>query len=322
MDGAPTSSTVALARCRDYEPASVRAAVKEVVEHLGGWSAFARGGERLLLKPNLLKAAPPEQAVTTHPEVLRAVALELRALGSEPFIGDSPAWGSFRRAVEKSRIADMARQEALPLEAFNQGRRVDNDEGQVYRHFIIDGAVLRADGLVNCPKLKTHEQLYMTGAVKNLFGCVTGKRKAWWHLKAGTYDNYFARMLVEVYQVLKPRLHIMDAVAAMEGRGPSQGRPRPMGFVAASTDAVALDRVCLEIIGGEPEKLRTLAAAAELGVGQTDMARIRVVGEPVEALRVEDFSFPTLIPIGFSLPRVVKSTLKQQWTVHVAERRP
>jgi uncharacterized protein (DUF362 family) len=322
MQGAPKVSTVALAKCSSYDSDVVSTAVDEVVGRLGGWSFFAQAGERLLLKPNLLKGAPPEQAVTTHPEILRVVARGLKSLGSEPFIGDSPAWGSFRRAVEKSEIADMARDESLPLTAFNKGKRVDNEAGQVYSQFTIDQAVLEADGIVNCPKLKAHEQLYMTGAVKNIFGCVTGKRKAWWHLTAGNYDNYFARMLIEVYKLLQPRLHIMDAVTAMEGRGPSQGHPRPMGFVAASIDAVALDRVCLAIVGGEPEKLRTLAAAAELGVGETDLTRIRVVGESIEALQVEDFLFPALIPIGFSLPRVVKSTLKQKWTVHVAERRP
>jgi uncharacterized protein (DUF362 family) len=95
-----------------------------------------------------------------------------------------------------------------------------------------------------------------------------------------------------------------------------------VGFIGASTDAVALDRVCLAILGGDAEQLRTLAAASELGVGEPRLERIRVVGEPLESFVVEDFLFPTLIPIGFSLPRVVKSTLKQQWTVHVAERRP
>jgi uncharacterized protein (DUF362 family) len=322
MDSSSIDSTVALARCESYEPAEVSGALDKAVGHLGGWAAFTGAGERLLLKPNLLKGSPPEEAVTTHPEILRAVARALKAQGSEPFLGDSPAWGSFGRAVEKAGIAAMAREESLPLVAFNNGVKVANEAGQVYSQLTVDKAALEADGIINCPKLKTHEALYMTGAVKNVFGCVTGKRKAWWHLKAGNYDNYFARMLIEVYRLLSPRLHIMDAVVAMEGRGPGKGLPRPVGFIGASTDAVALDRVCLAILGGDAEQLRTLAAASELGVGEPRLEQIQVVGEPLESFVVEDFLFPTLIPIGFSLPRVVKSTLKQQWTVHVAERRP
>ncbi|MFQ5893209.1 MAG: DUF362 domain-containing protein, partial [Nitrospinota bacterium] len=128
--------------------------------------------------------------------------------------------------------------------------------------------------------------------------------------------------LVEVCQLLRPRLHVMDAVLAMDGRGPSGGRPRPLGFLAASTDPVALDRVCLHIVGGEASRLKTLEAAAELGVGAPQLERIRIVGARPEAFHVSDFLFPTLIPIGFSLPRVVRSTLKHQWTVHVSERHP
>jgi uncharacterized protein (DUF362 family) len=321
MSSSSGKAKVALARCQSYEPRLLLRALDKLVDALGGWEAFVRPGERILLKPNLLKGVSPDRAVTTHPELLRALGRRLKAHGARPAIGDSPAWGSFGRVAEATGIADVARQEGIELVAFSQAREISNDSGLVYQRLIIDEAVLEADGLINCPKLKTHDQLYMTGAVKNLFGCVPGKRKAWWHFKAGMYDNYFARMLVEVAQLVGPRLHIMDAVLAMEGRGPARGRPRPLGFLAASTDPVALDRVCLALVGGNPERLRTLAAARELGVGETQLENIHVVGERPEELAVEDFAFPSLLPIGFSLPRVVKSTLKNQWMVHVRERR-
>lgn len=322
MQAEAAKSTVALARCASYEPQEVSRALDEALGHLGGWSAFASPGERHLLKPNLLKAALPDQAVTTHPEILRALARRLKEMGAEPFIGDSPAWGSFGRAVEKAGIAAVAQQEGLPLVALDQGVRVDNARGKVYQHLTVDKAALEADAIINCPKLKAHDQLYLSGAVKNVFGCVSGKRKAWWHFKAGNFDNYFARMLIEVCQLLSPRLHVMDAVVGMTEKGPSRGKPMHLGFIAASCDPVALDRVCLAVLGGDEAKLKTLAAAAELGVWEPRLERIRVVGEPVDELRAEGFVFPSLIPIGFSLPRVVKSTLKHHWLVQTEQRRP
>lgn len=320
--GFDTRAVVALERCESYEPEEVLRALDALVQHLGGWGAFVRSGERLLLKPNLLRGAPPEEAVTTHPELLRALARRLKDEGAHPFIGDSPPWSSLGWVSRRSGIAAVARQEGLPLVAFTRGVKVANQRDWPHPHLTVDRAALEADGIINCPKLKSHRQLYMTGAVKNTFGCVTGKRKLWWHIKAGHDNDYFARMLIETCSLLGPRLHLMDAVLAMDGMGASRGRPRHLGFLAASTDAVALDRVCLEIVGGEPDELRTLAAAEELGVGEPRLERIRIAGEPMEAFRVDDFVFPPVEPVGVSLSRALKSTLRYQWNVRLREKLP
>ncbi len=320
--GVDTKATVALERCESYEPETIARALDALVHHLGGWGSFARPGERLLLKPNLLRGASPEEAVTTHPEVLRVLARRLKDEEALPFIGDSPPWSSLGWVSRRSGIQAVAREEGLPLVAFTSGVKVASERGWPHSYLIFDRAALEADGIINCPKLKTHRQLYLSGAVKNVFGCVTGKRKLWWHIKAGHDNDYFARMLVETCFLLGPRLHVMDAVLAMDGMGASRGRPRPLGLLAASTDPVALDRVCLEIVGGDPVELRTLVAAEELGVGEPRLENIRIVGEPLEAFRVDDFLFPPVEPVGVSLSRAIKSTLRYQWNVRVKEKFP
>ena len=77
--------------CREYEPEKVYAAVRTGVQALGGMEAFLRPEERVLVKPNLLKPADADSAVTTHPVVLQAVfrMLEEYGCGSVRF-GDSP----------------------------------------------------------------------------------------------------------------------------------------------------------------------------------------------------------------------------------------
>ena len=326
---------VAVVRCEDYDPGRVEEAVDRLFSLLGAGAdgppeRFAAPGERILLKPNLLKGAPPEDAVTTHPEVLRAVITRLRegaegaeaAAGPRLELGDSPAWGSFAAAAEAAGLAAVCREAGVPLVPFQKGVRTANPEGRVYDHLYLDRAVLAADGIVNLPKLKTHSQLYMTGAVKNLFGCVAGKRKAWWHFKAGNFEEYFPLMLVETARLLAPRLSVLDAVLAMEGQGPSGGRPRRAGLLLAGEDPVALDRVACEIAGLDPGRLRILAAAREIGWGETDLAQIEIAGLSLEEARLAPpLEAPRMIPIGFSLPRVVKSTLKQQWLTRVREPR-
>jgi uncharacterized protein (DUF362 family) len=172
-------SRVAVVRCADYDRGRVEESVARLLELLGGAEKFAHPGESLLLKPNLLKGAPPEKAVTTHPEVLRAVIRRLRAAASASFsVGDSPAWGSFGSAMREAGLAAVCTEEGARATPFGRGTKVPNPSGTVFDHLHIAQAALAPDGIINLPKLKTHCQMYMTGVVKNLFGCVAGKRKA------------------------------------------------------------------------------------------------------------------------------------------------
>jgi uncharacterized protein (DUF362 family) len=154
-----------------------------------------------------------------------------------------------------------------------------------------------------------------------MFGCVGGRRKAWWHVKAGSYDNYFSRMLVETYELLRPVVNIVDAVVAMQGNGPIKGTPKPMNMILASTDGVAIERIAAEIIGVKPSRMRTLAAAIELEVGTGTLDQISVVGADLDEVRISDFEMPKMMPIGFSIPRLVKGTFRNAWLVRQQERK-
>jgi len=60
-------------QCDDHDPEKTQSAVRHSVDLLGGIGSFIRPGERVLIKPNLLRSRPPADAVTTHPEIVRAV---------------------------------------------------------------------------------------------------------------------------------------------------------------------------------------------------------------------------------------------------------
>jgi len=304
-----------------YDSLAIRNAVSYVVESLGGWGNLIEPGFRVLVKPNCISAAPPEQPAQTHPAIILEVCRQIKQFGAHPFVGDSPAWGSLCGNLYQLGILDELEEMDVPIVPFKNPVKAENLWGKVFRKITVDEAALEADAIVNLPKFKAHRQLLLTVAIKNMFGCVNGRRKAWWHVKAGNYDNYFGRMLVEVYVMLKPVINIVDAVVAMEGNGPIKGVPRPLNLIMASTDAVALERVAADIVGIKPAQLRTLKAAKELEVGNPYIDKIDIIGPELDQIRVDDFWIPKLLPIGFSIPRLVKGALKNAWIVHQQDKK-
>src|SRR3990172_2744264 len=272
-------SKVVLKRCPDYDIERVYQSIAESIELLGGISSFINKGERVLLKPNLLSAKPIEKAVTTHPAVIEAVIRIVKDAGANPFIGDSPGIGSAGQVAAKSGIKEVAERCGVDIVNLSDGVLIENDKGKVFKRFDVSRMAFEADAIINIPKLKTHAMMTMTLGVKNLFGCVPGKRKVSWHFEAGHDKMAFAKMLVELYTLLSPSLTILDGIVGMEGDGPGSGSPREMGIVAASGDAVALDLVVSRMVGLKREELPTTMAALELGAGETDIEKIEVLGD-------------------------------------------
>jgi len=295
---------VALANCPDYSPANVERAVGQVLELLGGMRRFVRPGQGVFLKANMLSAKRPEDAVTTHPEVVRAVARAALEAGGKPAVGDSSGFGALSAVGAKTGIAAVADELDIPLEELTEPIETERPTGARFRRLRLARRVLDADVVINLPKVKTHQQMFLTLAVKNLFGCIVGKEKIAWHMSAGRDTMLFARALVEICAAIKPALSIADGVVGMEGSGPSHGDTRAFGFIAAGTDPFALDTVLTWLLGFEPDELPVLAAAREarddgLDVGVTDLNSIDIVGYDAEKLRVHDLKRPATARVMF-----------------------
>jgi len=307
------ATIVSLQRCSSYEPTVLRAALARLLEPLGGIGAFVKPGRRVLLKPNLIVPRPSEAAVTTHPEIVRAMALIVREAGGRPFVGDSPASGSAAQVARAAGIAAVARELGLEIaDLAKRPRTCAGGPGSPHKWIRCGAEALEADVVINLPKLKTHGQMGMSLAVKNLFGVVAGKRKALFHFWSGNDAVRFGRLLVAIARLVKPALSILDGVVALEGGGPTSGDPRPLGMLAASADPVALDRVVLELLGIAPERIPHMQAAQELGYGEQDLGKIEIVGESLDSMRVKDYvAIGELRPISFTLPHVLRSVVKQ-----------
>ena len=287
-------------------------AITQAVNLLGGMQTFVKPGERVLIKPNLLKAMPPEAAVTTHPEIVRTVIRLVREAGGVAMVGDSPGMGDLRNVCRKAGILDIVKEEGATLVDLDEVVQVKN-QGR-FQRFEIARAAYEADAIINLPKLKTHGMTTLTGAVKNLFGCVPGKRKVQWHFNTGVNHELFAVMLIELCSLLNPRLTIMDAVIGMEGNGPGSGEPRQIGVVIAGQDPVAVDVVSSSVVGVAPEKLPLIRAALAAGYGETQPDRIRILGETLSSVQIGHFRLPPNAHLEWPLPEWARRSLKNAFT--------
>jgi uncharacterized protein (DUF362 family) len=305
---------VALARCETYEPQAVREALTSVLAPFGGMQRFVRPGARVILKPNYVQGRPAERAANTHPVFIVAVAQLVRECGGQPLVADSPGWGTAEGVARISGLAELASTHGIPIQTLDRPQPVSSPHVTV-RHLRLSATIREADLVINLPKFKAHQQVLLSLAVKNVFGCVPGRRKAGLHMLSGDDRQWFARMLVQTYLAVRPGLTLMDGILAMEGSGPSNGTPRKLGLVMAATDCVALDRVATEIVGVPWRELTTLVAAEEMSAGCTDLDRIEIIGPPLDSVRVHNFKLPLLMPISFSPWRIARGFIRNSLIV-------
>jgi len=302
------TSIVSIVRCEDYKQVRVYEAVLRAIDLLGGMRAFIKPGDKVLIKPNMLKARPPEAAVTTHPEVVRAVIRLVAQAGGVPIVGDSPGIGEMTDVARRSGIQKVVEEEGAALADFTDSI-ILKGHGK-FKNFEVARCAAEANAIINLPKLKTHGMMVMTGAVKNLFGCIPGKKKAQWHLNSGIDHSAFARMLVELSVMLKPCLNVVDAVIGMEGNGPGSGDPRQIGLILAGQDPVSLDVISGVILGLSPLQVPATRVAGETGVGESHLERISILGEPVNQVKINDFVFPQHINTEWPIPEWARRCLK------------
>ncbi len=308
---------VSLIRAKSYELQALQESLETLLEPLGGINNFVKKGDRVLLKPNLLTGSRPTKECVTRPELVYCIAKMVIAAGGKPFLGDSPAFGSAIGVAKANGYLPLLAELNLPIIEF-QGKRYET-VSEDFNHLRLSKEAMEADVVINIPKLKSHAQLTVTMGVKNLFGCVPGKMKAWWHLEAGKDSDRFGTMLAETARAINPNLTIVDGIIGHEGNGPSGGEPRYLGILGASSDVFALDRTLVAIVNVEPAIVPTVAASIKLGF----CSNLEAIEFPLlqpEELKILDWKLPEkMIPIDFGMPRVIKSTFKNLYIRFIKE---
>jgi uncharacterized protein (DUF362 family)/NAD-dependent dihydropyrimidine dehydrogenase PreA subunit len=287
--------TVYAVRCPDYDLVDEK--VAELLDMMGGINKYIKPGDRVALKPNLLQAAKPDKAITTHPRVVEAVGNLVNNSGAKSILVESPTGayphtsGTLERVYRATGMVEAATRAGIELSYDTRQEEVSFMEGKLTKHFQICSPILEADLVINLPKFKTHALTAVTGAVKNLFGVIPGRAKPGYH--ATLNDKYlFAAMLLDLAAFISPGLTIMDAVVGMEGNGPGNGDPRQVGLLLGSENPLALDLVMAEMMGLPKNENPYLVEAEKQGRSPITMDEINLVGIDSEEMRIPDFKLP------------------------------
>ena len=284
---------VVLLKTGSYERKLMRIQVERMFSEFGGAELFFKSGENVVIKPNLLFGRPADSHVTTHPELVFAVGSILKDIGCKITIGDSPGFGSAVSVAKKCGIDAVANEIGAKIINFEQSVEVKPDApDRIFKKFEIARDIYEADKVINLPKMKSHAQMLLTMAVKNIFGTVVGIRKPEWHFKAGLDADFFARMIVELNLLVAPDFTIMDGIFGMEGNGPANGTIREFDVLIGGVNCVAIDTAASALLKITPDQFFTGRAAKKMGIAGSKIEDIEIIGDRLSDFDIQNFKLP------------------------------
>ncbi|MGB8490126.1 MAG: DUF362 domain-containing protein [Bacteroidales bacterium] len=273
---------VAVRVCGEYFLDDVEKHISDIYRSCEGPELRNR---KVLLKPNILSDHIPEKCISTHPVVVEAMIRFLRSEGAEVVIGDSPAVHLRGFRPVKSGIYGLCEKYGVPWVDFTKNpSEVSLRNGKIK----IASVTKEVDLIISLPKLKNHDLVYFTGAVKNSLGLVPSFSKAKQHALHQNRES-FARFLVDLSEAVAPHFYLMDGIVGMEGAGPGQGTPFRTEVLIGSSNPVALDIIASTIAGYNPLDIPTnrVALSRELWLKSPD--EIQYNGPELKSLIRMDF---------------------------------
>ena len=271
-------SVVALAHSKD-----VQENVTRVFDMLGGVTNLIEPNSTVVLKPNAGHAAPPEFAVCTHPETVRAVIREVRKANPKRIvIAESAAVGcDTMECYEACGIAKMAAEEGVELYDIKREKDLVNVAVRGYRsnisHVKLPKLLLEAEHIINLPILKAHASMVFSGALKNIKGVVQDQVHVQMH------QQNLTMAMMDVWWACRADINIMDVMHAASGYSPHTPVPIEVDCIMGSYDPVALDRIACELVGIDPDGVDYFRVAQEAGLGTTERDKIEVIGDDLAA---------------------------------------
>lgn len=254
----------------------VRQMMRELFSLIGPATKIIPPGSKVLIKPNLTAEENLwERGIHTSPLFMQALIEEVqKAKPAEIIIAEGTAIGlNTKKAFATNGYEEIAKKTGAILLDLYDGEYEDipTPPGSILKHIRISKEVQQTDFFINAPVMKTHVATTISVAMKNLKGTTTYHEKKRFH--------YFglSRAIAELNSILKPNLHVVDGLIAMEGDGPLAGTPVGLNLLMAGTNAVAVDIMAARIMGINPEEVPTLSLAQSMGYGISE-EEIKVLG--------------------------------------------
>jgi len=262
---------VSAVECNSYDPEEVYEAVKDAISRIG---FEIPENKTVLIKPNVMTQNNPDQHTITHFAVIDALCRILKEKNDKILIGESISFylkGLTEEAFRTSKLDIVAEKYGAVLLPFEKETLVEANG------LFIPKVLLKADMVINACKLKTHGAMRLSGAIKNMFGCLPGGYKQRMHMRAGC-DLELADVFLDIHDTVKPDLNIMDAVVGLDGGPTALGKPVKVGRILASVNPAALDVVACRITGYEPEDIPAMVRAKERHMIE-DFDDIELIGD-------------------------------------------
>lgn len=236
---------------------------------LGGFARFVRPGQRVVIKPNPIGTSQPEQAIHTHPDMVGAVTAACLQAGAREVLVVS--FDSLRNMEANGTAAAVtgAGGAIKSLSAREEFREVLVPRGRILGRELVAIDVLDADVFINMPIAKHHGGTEVTFAMKNLMGT------NWDRIRFHRTDLH--RCIAELAGAVRHDLVILDANHVLLSNGPGgPGEVAAPGQVVAGTDPVSVDAFACRYLERLPESIDYIRIAHEMGVGEMDLARLRI----------------------------------------------
>jgi uncharacterized protein (DUF362 family) len=279
----PSPSAVHIAKAAEYN-ADLADVLKRQYESFR--ERVPLKGKRVVLKPNLVEYRP-NKVINTHPSVISAAIELCKAEGAaEVIVAEGPGhWRNVQHVVSASGLGDVLRHHGVsfvdlnhddPVQVVNLGRTTG------LQHLYLARTIHTAEVLISLAKLKTHHWAGATLSLKNLFGTLPGICYGW--PKNELHWRGIPQSIVDIALTRTPDLAIIDGIIGMEGDGPLNGVPKPLGVIVMGADPVAVDATCCRLMKLNPEKVGYLVLGYQRKLGLVREAEIQQIGEPIEAL--------------------------------------
>ena len=255
---------------------------------------------RIFIKPNMSDPSYLPGVVTT-PTLVYDLVRRLRDHAEEVIVGESNGYNYHcSQAFKGTGIEEAVKKAGGTAINLSEDKAVKvNIRNSPVRHLLLPKTLIDSDAVVDMPVMKTHEFKIYSGALKNLFGCVPDDRRIFMH-------HQLDEVLYQLYSILKPQLTVMDAITAMEGNGPTKGKPVKMNLILTSDDALAVDMTATKLMGIDWREIGHLNHAA-LKTG-LDEEHIEVTGCSI-ADHTRRFELPRIdLPVSAQL-QIYKSPL-------------
>jgi uncharacterized protein (DUF362 family) len=272
-------------------PKDYGAITERAIDEFGGIEKFVKRGDRVVLSPNMGWMRTPEQAATTHPDVLRKVVQLCERAGASKITcvdytlddwklafdisGSAAAVRGTRAAllsptepqmyqdVDIPAVVPSHTTEGVPYDCVHHANRLDQK---------LPRAILDCDAFICIPVVKDHEAATITISMKKLMGNIWNRKD---YHRYGLHD-----CIAELNMALRPTLIVADATRALQTRGPKgPGEVTIPNKVVVGIDPVAVDSYCtrfLTVKGVTPDAVSHLVIANRLGRGEIDCDKLKI----------------------------------------------